>query len=210
MHDFHYVPKEVTKPIKKELCELIHKVQNIAREQFTFTYSFIGSSSRNMITMDTKSNIGFDFDVNIEVNDKDENYSPDKIRHIIKNALDRVAYQYGYKFCEDSTRVLTIKMVDRLNSRIIHSCDLAIVNNCNDGRQQYIRFNKSDNTYCWDYQGKGFEDFDNKINWLKKNKYWQELRDYYLDKKNINNDPRKHSRSIFYESIHEMCVKNYY
>lgn len=37
----------------------------VDRSDFTFQYTFIGSSSRNMITYDAKSNIGFDFDVNI-------------------------------------------------------------------------------------------------------------------------------------------------
>lgn len=210
MHDFYYVPKEETKPIKKELCEIIHEVQDTVRDKFTFNFEFVGSSKRNMITKDRKSNIGFDFDVNIEINDEDDNYLAQEIRHIIKNALDKAAPSYGYKFCEDSTRVLTIKKVDFFNSKIIQSCDFAIVYNCNDGRQQYIRFNKSNNNYSWVYQGKDFEDFDNKINWLKKNNYWQELRDYYIDKKNRNNDSSKHSRSIYYESIHEMCSKKGY
>ena len=88
------------------------------------------------------SNIGFDFDINIEVNDDEQEFTPKEIRTIIRNAIDHVAPRYGYKYCEDSTRVLTIKKVNTFFSRIIHSCDFAIVYNCKDGRQQYIRFNK--------------------------------------------------------------------
>lgn len=210
MHDFRYVSRKEAQPIKDELYQILYEVQNLVRDKFTFSFKPIGSSSRNMITYDPKSNIGFDFDINIEVNDDDENFEPKEIRTIIRNAIDRVAPRYGYKYCEDSTRVLTIKKVNTFTSRIIHSCDFAIVYNCTDGRQQYIRFNKENNYYSWEYQGKGFIDLDKKIYWLKNKKLWKKLQDYYIEKKNSNENLDKHSRSIFAESINEMCQKNGY
>lgn len=207
MHDFVYVTKASAQPVKNELIQIIHEVQDIVRPYFTFQHRPVGSSSRNMITYDRKSNRGFDFDLDLEINDDDEDYSPVQIRHIIKNAIDQVAPRYGYKHCEDSTRVLTIKKVNTFTSQIIYSCDFALVYNCGDGRQQYIRFNKDHNNYTWEYQGKGFKNLDNKITWLKANNYWGELQDYYIDKKNCNNNPNKHSRSIFVESINEMYQK---
>lgn len=207
MHDFRYVTKKETAPIKEELTNIIHDVQDCVRDDFTFQFRFIGSSSRNMITYDAKSNIGFDFDVNLEVNDEDENYTAKEIRQIIKKAIDKVARQYGYDYCEDSTRVLTIKKKDRPNSRIIYSCDFAIVYNCEDGRQQYIRYNKDNNNYTWEYRSDGFRLLPQKIDWLKENGYWRELLDYYIEKKNYNNNPDKHSRSLFAEAIAEMCKK---
>ena len=176
-------------PVKAELLDIIHEVQDIVRDDFTFQFTFIGSSSRNMITYDRKSNIGFDFDVNIEVNDDDENYEPKEIRTIIRKALDKVARQYGYDYCEDSTRVLTIKK--RKNSRIIHSCDFAIVNNCGGGRQRYIRYNKDHQTYTWEYQGGGFETLPDKIDWLNENGYWGSVTGLSKKRKSTNNNPPK-------------------
>lgn len=210
MHDFRYVTKKQAQPIKDELYQILYMVQDLVRENFTFSFTPIGSSSRNMITCDAKSNIGFDFDINIEVNDDNEDFEPKEIRTIIRTAIDRVAPRYGYKNCEDSTRVLTIKKVDTSHSRIIHSCDFAIVYNCTDGRQQYIRFNKDNNYYHWEYQGKGFVGLEKKMDWLKRENLWGELQDYYIYKKNCNDNPDKHSRSIFAESINEMCQKNGY
>ena len=83
MHDFRYVSKKEAAPIKAILLEIIHSTQNLVRDEFTFQYEFVGSASRNMITCDTKSNIGFDFDVNIYVNDDEENYTAKQIRQII-------------------------------------------------------------------------------------------------------------------------------
>ncbi|MEY8410492.1 hypothetical protein AALB51_04495 [Lachnospiraceae bacterium 62-26] len=207
MHDFIYVTKAETKPIRNELYKIIHEVQDIVRDDFTFQFKPVGSSSRNMITCDRKSNIGFDFDFDLEINDEEEDYNPDEIRHIIKAAIDQVASKYGYKPCEDSTRVLTIKKVNTRTSKIIHSCDFALVHNCGNGRQQYIRFNKKNKNYTWEFQGKGFKNLDKKIEWLKDNGHWEELTKYYIDKKNRNTNPDKHSRSIFAESINEMYQK---
>lgn len=210
MCDFKYITKEEAKPIKNELYQILYEVQDLVQDKFTFSFTPIGSSSHNMITYDAKSNIGFDFDINIEVNDDNEDFEPREIRTIIRIATDRVAPRYGYKYCEDSTRVLTIKKVNTFTSSIIHSCDFAIVYNCADGRQQYIRFNKDNGYYSWEYQGKGFIDQNKKIDWLKKNGLWENLKDYYIEKKNANKNPHKHSRSIFAESINEMCQKNGY
>ena len=207
MYNFRYVSKKEAAPVKEDLLDIIHEVQDRVRDKFTFKYTFVGSSARNMITCDVKSNIGFDFDVNIEVNDEEQNYSAKDLRDIIREALNKTARKYGYDYCEDSTRVLTIKVKDRDNKRILHSCDFAIVYNCSDGRQQYIRFNKDQQNYTWAFQGQGFYELPDKIDWLKGCGYWDELKEYYLYKKNTNNNPEKHSRSIFAESITEMCQK---
>ena len=212
MHDFQYVTKAEAKPVRDELITIIHEVQNLVGDYFTFQFRPVGSSSPNinMITRDLKSNIGFDFDYNLEINDDDEDYTPAEIRHIMKNAIDQVAPRYGYNHCEDSTRVLTIKKVNTFTCQILHSCDFALVYNCGNGEQQYIRFNKKNNNYTWEYQGKSFKNFEERFNWLKSNGYREELRQYYLAKKNNNNDPDKHSRSILAESVNEMYQKMKY
>jgi len=213
MHDFEYVPNYEWEPVRDELLDIIHRLQDEVREYFTFQYHFVGSSKRKMITRDRNSNIGFDFDVNIEVNDPDEDYSAEEIRNILRNCLDKVTNPYGYSifgydYTEDSTRVLTIKVKDKATSRILHSCDFCIMYECRDGRQQYIRYNKKQNSYTWEYQSKGYMELPAKIEWLKEQGLWQQVRDRYLYKKNVNNNPNNHSRSIFAETVHEVWQQN--
>lgn len=213
MHDFEYVPNEEWEPVRDELLDIIHRLQDEVREYFTFQYHFVGSSKRRMITRDRNSNIGFDFDVNIEVNDPDKNYEPDEIRNILHKGLDKVTNPYGfsifgYDYTEDSTRVLTIKVKDKAHSRILHSCDFCIVYECGDGRQQYIRYNKKQNSYSWEYQPKGYVELPSKIDWIKEQGLWQQVRKHYLYKKNINDNPNKHSRAIFAETVHEVWQQN--
>ena len=65
----------------------------------------------------------------------DKNYTPKQIRTIIRNAIDKVAPTHGYDYCEDSTRVLTIKQKDYKHSKILHSYDFDIVFNGKNGQQ---------------------------------------------------------------------------
>ncbi len=215
MHDFKYVPNEEWKPIRDELFKIIHKLQDEVSDHFTFQYHFVGSSKRKMITRDQNSNTGFDFDVNIEVNDPDENYSAEEIRNILRKSLDKITNPFGYPifgydYTEDSTRVLTIKVKDSLNSYILHSCDFCVIHECYDGRQQYIHYNKSQRSYSWEYQPKGYYQLPDKIKWIKEHKLWQQVRDNYIYKKNENTNDNKKSRSIFAETIHQVCQQNGY
>lgn len=205
MKDFEYVTKKEYLPVKNELIELINLVQDEVRDKFTFRFDFIGSASRNMITRDKKSNTGYDFDVNIRVNDEDNEYSAKEIRRILKDGFDKHSKKFQYDYAEDSKRVLTIKVKDRKNSKILHSCDFAVVNDYTDNqvndRQEFIYFNKKQNTYEWQEQPEGFYMLDEKIGWIKENDLWQEVRDSYIERKNSNNDPNKKSRSIFAETV---------
>ena len=213
-HDFRYISKHSpeVKNAYHDLLEIIGQVQDEVRSKFTFSFYPVGSYKRNMITYDTKSNVGFDFDINIEVNDEDEKYSAKEIRKEIKNALNRTVRKYGYDYPEDSKRVLTIKVKDTRRSRIIYSCDFAIVYNYMDEngnkRQQYIRFDKQNNVYKWEYQPKGFLHLPEKIEWLKDRNRWQEVRERYILNKNRNTDPDNHSRSVFAETVHQICQKS--
>ena len=209
MHDFKYVTKAELKPFKKRVIELIHLVQDDVRNDFTFQYEFVGSVSRNMVTCDYKSNVGFDFDINLMVNDEDNEYSASEIKHILMDAFNKHARKYKYDYCEDSTRVFTIKVKDMRNSRILHSCDFAIVKNYGDNQQQYIRFHKP-KYYSWEEQPDGCYQLYQKIEFCKDQGLWQNVRNLYLQKKNQNTDPAKKSKSIFAETIHQVCQRNGY
>lgn len=211
MNNFQYVTRKQLSSVKKELIQIIKSVQDDVRQCFTFQFYFVGSVKRNMVTYDVKANIGFDFDVNLYVNDDECRYSPKEIKTKIRLAFNKVIYCHGYDDAEDSTRVITIKVKDRKNSKVLHSCDFAIVNDYTNDvgneRQEYIHFNKKQKSYSWNEQPQGFYLLDEKVEWIKDCGYWQDVRDLYLYKKNHNNDHYKHSRSIYAETIHEICQK---
>ena len=128
-----------------------------------------------------------------------------------KESLDKFAYRYGYDFAEDSTRVLTIKVKDRKNSRILHSVDFAFVRDYEDDGcdcQQYIHYNKKQNTYSWSEQSQGFYMLPERFQWIKDNDLEDELNALYIRKKNNNNNPSKHSRSLFAEAVNACYNEN--
>lgn len=211
MHNFKYVTKRHLFPVKEELIQIINEVQDQVRKDFTFQYEFVGSVKRNMVTYDAGTNVGYDFDVNILVNIDKFNFQAKEIKTKIRLALAKIAHQYGYANAEDSTRVITIKVKDKQNSRILHSCDFAIVNDYidDDGnkRQKYIHFSKKQKSYSWKEQPHGFYLLEEKAEWIRSKGHWDEIRDLYLYKKNTNDILSKHSRSIYAETVHEICQK---
>ena len=154
-HDFQFISKHSTEV--KEAYQNIQKIVNQVHKDLSKYYpcqaKVVGSYSRNMITKDLKGNTGFDFDFNIYPNDDENSFSAKEIKLLFKRSLDKFARAYGYDYAEDSTRVLTIKVKDKQNSRIVHSVDFAFVNDYEDEEgnacQEYIRFNKKHNSYTW-------------------------------------------------------------
>ena len=55
MYHFEYVSKKEAAPYKAELIEILHQVQDYVRDDFTFQFTFIGSSSRNTGTFEGKN-----------------------------------------------------------------------------------------------------------------------------------------------------------
>ena len=211
-HDFHFISKKDPK-VKKaynDILNILKEVQDLVRKKFTFRFDVVGSYKRNMITYDAKSNVGYDFDFNIEVNDGNDRYKPKQLKNMLQNAIDAVCVKYGYDHPEDSTRVLTIKMKNRKKSCSLHSCDFAIVNNYidDDGYegQEYIHNDKHGN-YTWCEQPEGYYMLPDKIDWIKENDLWDVMLKLYIEKKNRNNDPNVHSRTIFAVTVHEICQK---
>ena len=209
MYHFKYVTKAEARKVREKLENLVHEVQDEVRDNFTLQYYFIGSSARNMITYDPATNIGFDFDVNLEVNDNKSAYSPGEIRKIIMKAFQKHCSKYGYNKFENSKRVFTIKGYNVNSEKVEHSCDIAIVNNFIDeagtAGQKYIAFDKKSNSYSWQQQSKGFN-LKEKENWLRQQpEAWNAVRERYLKKKNQNQNLHKHSRSLYTETINEIC-----
>lgn len=210
-HNFQYISKhnEKVSSAYNNLIRILKNIQNEVRDKFTFEYRIVGSYSRNMITYDTKSNIGFDLDVNIYPNVDSYEYSPQEIKVTLIKAFRKYLKKYNYSKLENSTRVITIKVNDTKNSKIIHSIDFAIVHDYEDEEgyqcQKFIRFNKKHNSYTWEEQDDGFYMLVDKIEWIKDEDLWQELREMYLKRKNSNNDINKKSRSLFAESVNNIC-----
>ena len=143
---YEYVTKAEYKPVKKEIEVIIQKVQAYIREHYEtkFQYQLIGSGKRHLITRVVNGNGGYDFDYNLIIS------QPKKIKsNIIKHQfMNAFAYAVkGTKFSapQDSTSAITIKVKDKKHSKILHSCDFAIIyyeNNIETNGYYYLKNNK--------------------------------------------------------------------
>lgn len=206
MNHYEFVSKEEARPYREEFEQIILELQNRMRSDFTFQKHFIGSSSRNMITFDPKTNKGFDFDVNLEMNETSDEYEPEDIYKLIFGGLQSITSKKGFKVIQ-GTRVITLKKVNTKKSKIEYSCDIAIVNNYEDEDgypgQEYLRFNKKHNSFSREEQPSPYL-LEDMVDEIKQNRMWNEVRDLYLYKKNTNEDIHKKSRALYAETVKEI------
>lgn len=74
MEEYEYVSKKEYRPIEIQLEQIIRKVQNIVRDDFTFQFRLCGSVGRKVVTRIKGGNKGFDFDYNLILNNPDEEH----------------------------------------------------------------------------------------------------------------------------------------
>lgn len=184
-HSYEFVSEQEYKPVKERLEQLIQEVQDYLRkDHYPILYKYVGSAERDMITRDPTTNVGYDFDLNIYF----ENRlcylsSPQTIKAKIMNAFNKHVEKYGYNFCEDSTRVITIKTINHTNSTIIHSADFCIIKDLPNGQIQIIKNNKQTNSYYWETLSQYPIELSERAAALKNRGYWNKVKELYLRKK---------------------------
>ena len=210
MKEYEYVTKKEYTPVKRELEKIIRKVKKImeTEEDISFYYDLIGSGEKQLITRLKNGNTGFDFDYNLIIETpKDYTWKAKEVKLGFIRAFNKALRGTMYECAEDSTSAITIKVVDIQNSKIIHSCDFAIIyyisDDINDG-YKYIRNNKN-GKYTFELRrvSTNFEKKIVEIEVFDKNG-WNEIRDEYIRVKNSNKDIDKHSFILFLEAVNNV------
>lgn len=210
---YEFVPKSEYDPVRIEIEGIIKKVQNILRDDFTFQFRLVGSGKKHLITRVKGGNKGFDFDYNLILNcEPGYHWKPKFAKEKLMQAFDEAIKGTKYDHPEDSTTSITLKVKDTRNSRIVHSCDFAIIyypelEEGEDEYFKYIRNNKKNGQshYTWEVRNCS-RNVDFKLEWLKENidNYWDVIKEEYLKVKNANNNPNKHSFQLFFETINNL------
>lgn len=203
MSYFEYVSKEEVSRIRNDLTAFTNLVQKDIKDLFTFTYTFIGASTNNMVTTNYYSNIGYDFDVSIIINDKND-MDPNDIIKELKSAFDKHQDLFKYNYTDDDKRVFSIKLKDKKRSKLNHVCDFGVYKTSADNQTKYISFNKKTSKYEWINNPKGIALQDHKIMWLKDNGYWQEIRERYLENRSLSVYKNKPTRLIFSDLVNSI------
>lgn len=207
---YEYVSKAEYRPYKVEADEIVRKVQKIMKNKYntTFQFKLIGSANRHLVTKIKNGNRGYDFDYNLILQKSDLWENPKKLKQQFMMAFSEAIKGTSYEPPEDSTSSITIKVVDKKHSKIIRSCDFAIIyyldDEDTDEGYKYIKNWKRNNRYSFE-ERKLSQNADYKLEEiLDYEQGWNMIRDEYIKLKNSNEDCNKKSFILYLESIHNV------
>ncbi|MBP5466779.1 MAG: hypothetical protein J6Y43_04385 [Clostridia bacterium] len=205
MFDYVYDKQQLRE--LKNACEAIIKnvQQSWLKDYFTFQFVLIGSGSNNLITQNGE-NGEFDLDYNF-ILQKDKQgliNNPKKIKELFIKAFNEVNPDLGFKPAENSTSVITSKLI--YESRLHFSFDVAIMCEGNNGNYLKIVHNKATGQYYWN-EVRHSRNYQTKIKEIKNAGKWNDLREKYLKLKNnyLSNQEGIASFSILIQALNEIC-----
>lgn len=186
-------------------------VQTINNEGFlTVQAHLIGSGAKNLITQNGNEPIDLDYNL-VVINSEWDIYDCKKIKEYIKEKFNYVLENNDEHDCNDSKSCLsTKKMHLEGDDSTKFSIDLAIVCEDQDGAWHRLIHKK---TGCVDHDewiwniSRNSKELTNKVKWIKDNNLWSELRNAYLDKKNmyLKRGDNEHPSFICYiEAVNEI------
>ena len=205
-----YVSKEELKEPRELFNEWINDVQKSIKKKYniTFSYSPIGSGSRNMVIRKCNENF-FDLDFQIVMQSIPDNYNWNKdckkFKDIFREAFDKFKPN-GFTFCEDSTQALTTK-----NKAKGFGFDI-IITTYDDDWNFYILYNKknTNNANNEDYEWaerKDMSGFRKRLNLVKGSKMWNYLRKVYKKKRHNHKDDVGPNKKKSYQLLNEAIVE---
>lgn len=214
MSEYEYVSKSEYAPVRRELEQIINRLQDEMRKSYGLTFQFrlIGSGQRHLVTRIKGGNKGYDFDYNLILTPPEDGYC--YIAKVIKqqfmDALKIALKGTKYSFPKDSTSSITIKVVDKNGKKIEHSCDFAIIYYGNsDGYDgyYYLRNNKPQQSYQFVFRTFN-SNIDEKVREIIEDGGWPYIKEEYLLLKNINGS-KKPSFSLYTEAVNNLYNQMY-
>ena len=195
-----YLSRDEVRSYRNLFDQMIHLVaEEMKKYGITFFCRLVGSAKRNLVIYHPTK--GVDCDYQIVLLKYDHEMPPSEIKRLFQKTFNKYR-PYECSPCEDSTSALTMKNIDKQNSRIIFSYDIVILR-INDGIPEIIR-RPQNNIYVWN-QLKSLSDFHERYSLIVGQVMWEELKARYLKKKirQMNGDDSKKSFQLLNEAVNE-------
>lgn len=213
---YHWVEDKKFLGRMKGLCSNIvnQLVQLINNEGQMLVRSYlVGSGAKNLITQNANEAIDLDYNLEIlECYELDINDCK-SIKNYVGQKFDTILSRNGWANCQYSSSVFTTEQRVFCNgNKTPFSIDLCIVRHRHNSWERLICENTAFtilNRYYWN-QAPSSNGLSHKVELLKKGNYWEDVRNMYLDKKNmyLRRNDRTHSSFIIYiETINEAYSK---
>ncbi len=201
--------KELRNKLRLYCEEIIISMQDLLCEYFTFSFKLIGSGETRLMMINGKNNsIDLDYNLIIQRDKKQLIGSPNKIKSLFMDALKKSC---GNEVkVSDSTSVITCKVGKVAGYNF--SFDIAIFVEGNDGFLYKLVNDKNLNQsrYIWNKVPQS-RNFSYNFTMLKRDGYWENIKQLYLKKKNyyLSRQSDKQSFSILIETVNELLQKFY-
>ena len=168
-------------------------------------FVLVGSGARNLVTRN--GNSPYDLDYNLLVMKADDEYcDPRLLKDTIRNALNKAVGGKFFSDAQDSTSCLTALLHFKDTPNVEFSFDVAIIKKNPNGNYMRLVHNKPWNQYTWNEVPRSHQVKD-RADDIKEEGLWQEVRDRYLEKKNmyLSWQDRNHPSFVVYvEAVNEV------
>ena len=214
---YHWIEDKAFLGRMKGLCsDLVNQlVQAINREGLLeVRQHLVGSGAKNLITQNAGMPIDLDYNLEILRGNGIRINDGRWVKEYVRKIFDEVLARKGWEPCDDSTSALTTKLrCFPDGNQPLFSIDLCITRVDDFGRKLRLIHNKTGivqlDSWIWNEapHAKGLEE---RVDWLKGNGYWLELREAYLGKKNMyltRNDHNHSSYIVYIEAVNEVYSK---
>ena len=211
---YHYIEdKEFLKRMKSLCSNIVNQlVQSINNDSVMAVEAhLVGSGARNLITQNANEPIDLDYNLCIIKVFEIGLNSGQAIKEYIRKHFNKVLNQNGWGDCNDSTSAWTTEYRHfTKGNKTEFKIDLAIVRESSYGLERLIHRKIGIHQWYWN-QAQNSNGLADKVSKIKSENLWLEVRDLYLDKKNmylrrgdINNHP---SFNVYIETINEIYSK---
>lgn len=213
---YHYIDDKVFLKYMRSFCsdivnQLVQRINNDS--VMTVKADLVGSGAKNLITQNANEPIDLDYNLCVvevyEINFNDGT----AIKEYIRKQFNVILQKNQLNNCQDSTSALTTdEIYFTEGNQTNFSIDLAIVREKYNGleRLKHIKTGFFINDQWYWNEARDSKDLAVKANDIKKRGMWQEVRELYLEKKNMylrNNDHDHPSFIVYIETINEIYSK---
>ncbi|WP_191014539.1 hypothetical protein [Treponema zioleckii] len=206
---YHYVRNSVVKPWRSFTADKMNRVKQMLKAEYNLDTDFylVGSGAKNLVTQN--ENEPFDLDWNLEVyNLAEPTKNAEWLKTTVMDFLNEIMEDTPFRNCQDSTAVITSRWTTEEGLKF--SFDIAILVENSNGIFCRMIHDKFMNRFYWTEVPDSKDVYD-RMDKLKENGWWQEIRDTYLEKKNMylrRIDRDNHPLfNIFVETINEVWYK---
>lgn len=200
--------------MRRECSDVVNRlVQNINKDNYLkVEMQMVGSGGRNLETQNSNQPVDLDYNINIlHINGNINDCK--KIKEYVRKQFNIALKSKGWGDCKDSTSALTTEQrYFKESNQTPFSIDVAITCESKDSWYRLIHQKTGifqEDNWIWN-EGQDSKGLTKKVNKIKKYNLWNDVRNAYLDKKNMYLKIRDYNHSSFncyIEAVNEVYNK---